>query len=369
MLLLIPGPVTTHPETRAALARDYAPWDNDFRALYAAIQARLVNLAGGIPGRHAALPVQGCGHFATEAALRSFLKPGDAILIPQSGSYAERMARLAETAGRRAVRLPMSQTTPLTAEHVSQALTAHPSVHYLGLVYSETSTGIINDPVQIGAAVRAAGRHMILDAVSAFGALPLDLAAQPEIDAAIFTSNKCLEAPPGLGFVLTRTDRLRDAAAHAGSWSFDLADILAVSERAPGASRFTPAAPAIAALEVALNLLDAETRPGRLARYTANMNTLLDGTAALGLRACLPRPVQGPIVVNIEAPNDPAWELQRFVDALKQRQVLISNFYDTPEPSFRVGCIGAITPRHMQRAVIAMGEALDAIGVRSARAA
>jgi 2-aminoethylphosphonate-pyruvate transaminase len=79
--------------------------------------------------------------------------------------------------------------------------------------------------------------------------------------------------------------------------------------------------------------------------------------------------VQGPIVVNIEAPSDPAWELQAFVDALKERGVLISNFYDTPSPSFRVGCIGAITPRDMQFAVAAMGEALEAIGVRLARAA
>jgi 2-aminoethylphosphonate-pyruvate transaminase len=29
MLLLIPGPVTTRPEVRQALAQDLAPWDND----------------------------------------------------------------------------------------------------------------------------------------------------------------------------------------------------------------------------------------------------------------------------------------------------------------------------------------------------
>ena len=35
MLLLIPGPVTTRPEVRAALGHDFAPWDNDFRPLAA----------------------------------------------------------------------------------------------------------------------------------------------------------------------------------------------------------------------------------------------------------------------------------------------------------------------------------------------
>ena len=52
--------------------------------------------------------------------------------------------------------------------------------------------------------------------------------------------------------------------------------------------------------------------------------------AALGLTPCLRPRGQGPIIVNVHAPTDPAWDLQRFVDALKARGVLISNFYNTP---------------------------------------
>ncbi len=115
----------------------------------------------------------------------------------------------------------------------------------------------------------------------------------------------------------------------------------------------------LAAFNVALDFYDAEGgQPARLARYTANMRTLYDGVQALGLTPCLPPHVQGPVIVNVHAPADPAWDLQRFVDALKARGVLISNFYNTEPPSFRVGCIGAITPADMARAVAAMGEAL-----------
>ncbi len=89
MKLLIPGPVTTRPEVRAAMAEDIAPWDNDFRPVLAEVQARLLPIAGGIPGTHAALVLQGCGHFITEAALRSYLAPighpkAGRILIPPS---------------------------------------------------------------------------------------------------------------------------------------------------------------------------------------------------------------------------------------------------------------------------------------------
>ncbi len=100
MLLLIPGPVTTRPEVREALRYDFAPWDNDFRPLYAGVRERVLRIAGGVPGEHATLPLQGCGHFITEAAIRTFIPLGGKLLIPGTGSYADRMIRLAREAGR-----------------------------------------------------------------------------------------------------------------------------------------------------------------------------------------------------------------------------------------------------------------------------
>ena len=100
MLLLIPGPVTTRAEVRQALTQDIAPWDNEFQRLlrppahpHPAPRRRRAD-------QHACLPLQGCGHFITEAALRSFLPPGGRILIPATGAYADRMIRLAREAGR-----------------------------------------------------------------------------------------------------------------------------------------------------------------------------------------------------------------------------------------------------------------------------
>ena len=57
------------------------------------------------------------------------------------------------------------------------------------------------------------------------------------------------------------------------------------------------------------------------------------------------------------------------VDALKARGVLISNFYNTPTPGFRVGCIGAISPPEMRHAVATMAEALNELGINRRRAA
>ncbi len=371
MLLLIPGPVTTRPEVRDALRYDFAPWDNDFRPLYAGIRERVLKIAGGIPGEHATLPLQGCGHFITEAAIRTFVPAGHKLLIPATGSYADRMTRLAREAGRIPVPLPVSPIAPTDPAAVATALQADPEISHVGLVYSETGSGIVHDPAAIGAVARTLGRRLLVDAVSAFGALPLDLSAQPELDAVLFTSNKCLEGVPGMAFAVARIDRVEASAGNAGSWSLDLSAIYAHALRSGwGSFRFTPPAQVLNAFNVALDLFDAEGgQPARLARYTANMRTLYDGVRALGLTPCVPPDAQGPIIVNVHAPADPRWDLQRFVDALKARGVLISNFYSTEQPSFRVGCIGSITPTEMAHAVSAMGEALAELGIRQRKAA
>jgi 2-aminoethylphosphonate-pyruvate transaminase len=370
MLLLIPGPVTTRSEVRQALARDIAPWDNDFRDFFARLRTRILRLAGGVEDQHAVLPLQGCGHFITEAALRSFLPPGGRILVPATGAYADRIIRLALEAGRVPVPLAVGLGDATDPQAVAHALQADPTLTHVGMVYSETGSGVIHDVQAVGAAVRDAGRRMIIDAVSAIGALPLDISAQPEVDAAVFTTNKCLEALPGVAFAVARIDRLIDCAGRAGSWSFDLSNIYDHALRNGwGSFRFTPPAQLLAALDVALNYHDTEGQPARLARYTANMRTLYDGVRDLGLTPWLPAFRQGPVIVNVHAPADPAWDLQVFVDALKSRGVLISNFYNTPLPTFRVGCIGAITPGDMAGAVQAMDQALREIGITRREAA
>jgi 2-aminoethylphosphonate-pyruvate transaminase len=371
MLLLIPGPVTTRPEVREALRHDFAPWDNDFKPLYAGIRERVLRIAHGVPGQHATLPLQGCGHFITEAAVRTFVPLGRKLLIPATGPYADRMIRLAREAGRVPVVMPLSPVAAADPQDVAAALAADSEIGHVGLVYSETGSGIVHDVAAIGAAARRLGRRLIVDAVSAFGALPLDLSAQPEVDVVGFTSNKCLEGVPGMAFAVARIDRVEACAGNAGSWSFDLSSIYTHALKSGwGSFRFTPPAQVLNAFNTALDFFDAEGgQPARLARYTANMRTLYDGVRGLGLTPYLPANVQGPIIVNVHAPADPRWDLQCFVDALKARGVLISNFYNTEQPSFRVGCIGAITPDDMARAVAAMGEAMAEMGIEERKAA
>lgn len=363
MLLLIPGPVTTDARVKAAMAQDYAPWDNDFRHTYRQVCDGVLRAAQGAPDEHAALALPGCGHFAVEAAIRTFVPPGGRLLAPSTGAYAARLQRLAGDAGRIAVPLPVGATERVDPQAVAAALERDPSLTHLALVYSETGSGICHDVPELARIAHALGRRVIVDAVSAFGALPLDLGSLPAVDAVVLTANKCLESLPGAAFVVARRDRLEAAHGNAGSWSLDLADIYQHTLQPNAGPRFTPPAPTLAALAVALDLYHEEGRVARLARYTANMRALYDGIGALGLTPYLPPALQGPIVVNVRAPDAPTWNLQLFVDALKRRGYVLSNFYNTEQPTFRVGCIGAFGPDQMRLAVDAMGAALGDIGI------
>ncbi|MFQ3623319.1 MAG: 2-aminoethylphosphonate--pyruvate aminotransferase, partial [Acetobacteraceae bacterium] len=204
-----------------------------------------------------------------------------------------------------------------------------------------------------------------------FGALPFDLSAHPETDAIVFSSNKCLEAMPGIGVAVARIDRLVACAGTAGSWSLDLSDLYAhAMTYGWGSIRFTPAIQSLAAFEVALDLYDREGgQPARLARYRENARVLWEGLVGLGLTPWLPQALQGPIIVNMLQPKDPAWQLQRFVDLLKRRGWLVSNFSTTAVPTLRVAAIGRLWPEDMARAVAAIGETLAEMGVSRREAA
>ena len=83
----------------------------------------------------------------------------------------------------------------------------------MGLIHCETSTGILNPLREIADVVARHGRRLIVDAMSSFGALPIDARTMP-FDAVIAASGKCIEGPPGMGFVIARRAALEQCAGN-----------------------------------------------------------------------------------------------------------------------------------------------------------
>ena len=285
------------------------------------------------------------------------------ILVLQNGAYGKRMARVAETIGRRMMTVAVPETRPISPQQVASALADDPDISHVGLVHCETGTGLLNPLDDIAAVVRDRGRRLIVDAISTFGAVPLDIGRWPA-DAVVASANKGLESVPGFVFAFSTAEALTGALGNNMSLSLDLADQWRYMEET-GQWRFTPPTHTVAALDRALDQLDAEGGVEvRHRRYRDNLAALLEGIRGLGLETLLPEHLQAPVILTVLAPADPAFAFPQLYALMKARGFILYPGKTTDAASFRIGCIGAITPAVMRRAVAALGEAMDALGVR-----
>jgi 2-aminoethylphosphonate-pyruvate transaminase len=220
------------------------------------------------------------------------------------------------------------------------------------VIHCETTTGLLNPLAELALLVAAAGRKLLVDAMSSFGALPLDLSALPAT-AVMASSNKCLEGAPGLGFALIDKDALAAAKGNSPSLCLDLHEQWRGFE-ANGQWRFTPPVQVVAALAEALRQLAAEGGPAaRLARYRENCDLLIDGMARLGFPLLLDRALQAPIIATFRHPET-GFDFERFYQALAARGFVIYPGKLSKAESFRIGCIGAVNAADFRRLLAAV---------------
>jgi len=362
-ILLTPGPLTTTLRTKLAMLKDWGSWDADFNALTARLRERLLDIVHG-QGTHVVVPLQGSGTFSVEAAVATLVPKNGHVLVPDNGAYCKRAARLSQMMGRRATLLPVAEDAPISAAAVEAHLKADPSITHVVLIHCETGTGVENPLAAVAAVCERHGKGLIVDAMSSFAALPID-ARQVRFDALVAASGKCLEGVPGMGFVFIRQAVLDGCAGNSQSLAMDLHDQHVYMGKT-GQWRFTPPTHVVAALAEAVEqFVEEGGQPARLARYTDNCRTLIDGMAKLGFKPFLKPEVQAPIIVTFHAPAHPAYDFKKFYAAAKARGFILYPGKLTQVETFRVGCIGAIGRNEMQQAVNAVGEALREMGIPS----
>lgn len=365
--LLTPGPLTTSLSVKQTMLRDWGSRDPDFVAMIARIRAGLVALAKG-GDAYTAVPVQGSGTYAVEAMLTTLVPRTGKLLILVNGAYGKRATQICDYAGRAYTVYETPEDTPPEPEAIAAILAAEPDIGHVFAVHCETTTGILNPIAEIAAVVAKAKRKLLVDSMSAFGALPIDAKTVP-FEALAASSNKCLEGVPGLGFVIARKAALKDAAGNAVSLSLDLAEQVKALD-AGGQFRFTPPVQVLAAFDQAMAEHEAEGGiAGRGARYTANRDRLIAGMRAMGFETLLPDALQAPIIVTFRMPADPAFRFAEFYDRLKAMGYVIYPGKLTVAESFRMGCIGRLGAEEIDGALAAVKEALAAMGVADPRPA
>ncbi len=361
--LLTPGPLTTSATVKEAMLHDWGSRDANFIRINREVREGLLAIAGA-SGSHVCVPVQGSGTFAVEAMIGTLLPRTGKLLALVNGAYGRRIVKICQTIGRDHVAIERAENQPIDPAAVTAALVQDPAISHVAVIHCETTSGILNPIEEIAKVVARAGRSLLIDSMSAFGALPVDASTIP-FDALAASSNKCIEGVPGVGFVLVRRSVLESARGNAHSLALDLNDQW-VSMEGNGQWRFTPPTHVLAAFHRALSEHTEEGGvAGRGKRYRDNCRILVDGMRALGFETLLPDAIQAPIIVTFHMPADPRFHFQTFYDRLKDRGFVIYPGKLTVADSFRIGCIGRLGAAEMKAALAAIREVMKELGVES----
>lgn len=356
-LLLTPGPLSTTKTVKAAMLRDWCTWDREYNDIVQEIRARLVALATGATGYTSVL-IQGSGTFAVEAAITTMMPDTGKLLVLANGAYGRRMATIALRC-----RIPCriedyGELTPPDPLAVATILAEDREISHVAVVHCETTTGMLNPIEAIGKVVKEAGRVYLVDAMSSFGGIPMDMAAIGA-DFLVSSANKCVQGVPGFGFVLARVEELEKTAGRARSLSLDLYDQWRTMEQQGGKWRFTSPTHVVRAFAQAL--LELEEEGGVLARYRRyqeNQGRLDRGMAELGFRRLLPERLQSPIITAFHSPEAPDYSFSAFYQRLKAAGFVIYPGKVSDHDTFRIGTIGAVEPADVLRLLTAVGAAM-----------
>jgi 2-aminoethylphosphonate-pyruvate transaminase len=365
-LLFTPGPLTTSDSVKTAMLRDLGSRDLEFLSVVDDIRRRLLALGHGT-GWYEAVLMQGSGTFAIESVLSSVIPRNGKLLVAINGAYGHRMAKIANVLGISCQTMVFDESHPVPADRLRQAVQQDPEITHVGSVHCETSTGILNPVSELGHIVRELGRIFIVDAMSSFGGIPINL-IEDKIDFLVSSANKCIQGVPGFAFVLARRDLLEATEGCARSVSLDLLSQWKGFER-DGQFRFTPPTHALLAFGQALDELEQEGGVvGRAARYSANRQALMAGMTELGFDTYLAPQHQSHFITSFRFPADHRFDFSLFYEKLSELGFVIYPGKASQADCFRIGTMGQVFPEDIRALVVAIGRVLVEMQIASAHA-
>lgn len=356
--LFTPGPLNTSDTVKQAMMQDVGSRDEAFILAVKEIRTQLLELAQVDPQDYTSVIIQGSGTFGIESVVSCALKPGDRLLVVINGAYGERLAKIAATHRIQTEILRFEENEIVDPERVEQVLKENPAITHLAVIHSETTTGLFNPVEALGALCRQYHKTCIVDAMSSFGGVTLDM-EKSGIDFLVSSSNKCIEGVPGFSFVICKRAALQACEGNSQTLSLDLYEQWKGLEQ-NGQFRFTPPTLAIMAFRQALVELKEEGGIAvRELRYKNNQRVLLQGTRSLGLEEYLPEEIQGHIINSFLYPQHPNFNFERFYQKLNDKDCVIYPGKLSKANAFRIGNIGQLFQEDMEHLVRSMAEVFE----------
>ena len=353
-ILLTPGPLTTTETVKQAMMTDWCTWDEDYNVhIVQEIRKSLVELATAHTDEYTAILMQGSGTYCVESVIGSVIKPNDKLLILSNGAYGDRMGNIAEYHGIRYDMLAFDETEQVSVTYVDDYLAHNADITHVAVVHCETTTGVLNPLKEIAHLVKMYGKKLIVDAMSSFGGVPLDV-QELGIDFLISSANKCIQGVPGFGFIIARQSELMHCKGVSRSLSLDIYDQWETMEKGHGKWRFTSPTHVVRAFKQAMDELKAEGGvEARYRRYCENHDVLVGGMRSLGFKTLLPDEIQSPVITSFLYPHA-GFDFKGFYAQLKEKGFVIYPGKISQADTFRIGNIGDVYPDDFRRLVEAI---------------
>jgi 2-aminoethylphosphonate-pyruvate transaminase len=343
---------------KEAMLHDMGSRDFAFIKLVKKVREHLLYLAG-VSAKEGfdAVIIQGSGTFSLESVLSSTIAQNDHLLVLINGAYGKRIHRIAELHKIHTSQFVSGENSPPDIRDLEEFLESNPSVTHIAMVHCETTTGIINPLTEVGRLCREYGKIFIVDAMSSFGAVSINL-REAGIDFLVSSSNKCIEGIPGFAFVLARLEHLRAAKELARTLTLDLhAQWQGLEDN--GQFRFTPPVQAILAFNEALEELYEEGGiEARASRYKKNYEILTAGMDTLGFKSYLEKEYQSYIITSFLYPAHPEFSFEKFYSLLNERGFVIYPGKLSKVDCFRIGTIGRLNSGHVEKLLEAIEQVL-----------
>ena len=359
MRLLNPGPVTLSERVRRSMLEpDLCHRESEFFDLQDEARQRLLAVYGIDPAEWCAVLITASGTGAVESMVSTLMPQAGRVLVAENGVYGERIAQICAR-----YRIPFERTRgdwmqALDLDGIAGKLER--SLHdgaarftHVAVVHHETTTGRLNHLRKLGDLCRQHGVEMLVDAVSSFGAEPLDFADE-SLAAVAGTANKCLHGVPGVAFAIVRRRALERAASRA--YYLDLARSAAAQDR-----RDTPFTPAVQAHYALVEALREHAEQGgwvaRRQRYAALAEQVRAGFAQLGIAPMLPPEESSVVLRSYRVPAGISYA--RLHDGLKARGfVIYAGQGNLSEKLFRISTMGELTTADIHELLECCGELL-----------
>jgi len=290
--LQIPGPTNVPDRVLRAMARPTIDHRGPEFAVLATEIFEGLGAVFGTPGPVIVFPSSGTG--AWEAAIVNTLRPGDRVLMFETGQFAALWKRLAERLGLVVDYVPGDWRRGADPAVVEARLAEDRAgaIKAVMVVHNETSTGVTCRIPLIRQAIDRArhGALLMVDTISSLASIDYRH-AEWGVDVSVGCSQKGLMLPPGLGLNAVSDKAL--AAARQGGMPrayWDWEDML--KHNASGYFPYTPATNLLYGLREALAMLREQGLPGVFARHARHAEATRRAVRAWGLEILCAEPAE-----------------------------------------------------------------------------